>query len=66
MEDMRADGITPVFEPLEEKPTQRAAQAAETRYVWKYAKLGHPLLNAWPWHREIIARVQKAGCINEG
>lgn len=58
MEDMRAADITPVFETLEHQLNQLKAEGAETRYVRKFAKLGHPLLNARKLHRKIISNAQ--------
>ena len=59
LHDTLASGVTPEFVELETAEFEEASLQSEAKWVKRLAREGHPLLNRWREHREII-RVQHA------
>ena len=54
LHDLISDGKIPVIEALETVETEEESLESETKWVKKFAKEGHPLLNRWKVHRDSI------------
>ena len=59
LHDFISEGKTPIIEVLETVNTEQESLASETKWIKKFAKEGHPLLNRWKIHRELIKRYAK-------
>ena len=54
LHDLISDGKVPVIAILETVETEEESLVSETKWVEKFAKEGHPLLNRWNMHRNLI------------
>ena len=60
MFDQISAGQKPTFKILQVIDTEDASYGAEDKWVKHFADQGHPLLNRWRHHREIIQNTTKA------
>ncbi len=54
LRDMRKRGLEPDFVILEIVETEEESLLSESKWVEKFAAIGHPLLNRWQEHRDLI------------
>ncbi|MCB1096086.1 MAG: GIY-YIG nuclease family protein [Verrucomicrobiae bacterium] len=51
---LHQDGLEPIFIVLEVVETEAESLESESKWVEKISRLGHPLLNRWEEHKDLI------------